>query len=84
LEFNQHWDFSKAGDPRFVVGQSNPEKDWSAFQPGVGESGADQRAHPFTILFSLDSQPRGVYYLTIDFMFTSPGIPDYLVEVNGN
>ena len=83
LEFNQHWDFSRAGDPRFVIGQSDPQKDWSAFHPGVDERAADHRVHPFTILFNLDAEPRGVYYLTIDAMFTSPGIPEYVIDVNG-
>jgi alpha-mannosidase len=83
LEFNPHWDFSQAKDPRFIVGQSNPAQDWSAFHPGIAASGADQRPHPFTILFSLDDDPRGVYYLTVDAMFRSPGIPEYFIEVNG-
>jgi hypothetical protein len=83
LEFKQQWDFAKAGDPRFVVGRSSPERDWSASEPGIGDDAAGQRPQPFTISFNLDTEPRGVFYLTINVMFTNPHIPEYIVEVNG-
>lgn len=82
LEFNQLWDFSRVGDPRFIVGQSDPVKDWSAFHPGISESRTDRRLHPFTVVFNLDTEPRGIYYLTIHALFKTPSIPEYLVEVN--
>lgn len=31
LEFNQNWDFSQGRNPQFTVGQSTPQRDWSAF-----------------------------------------------------
>jgi alpha-mannosidase len=83
LEFNRQWDFSQGRDPEFIVGQSSPGKDWSAFHPGPADAAHGRRVHPFTILFHLDDTPRGVFYLSIDTMFRVALIPEYFVEING-
>ena len=55
LEFRQG---APKQDPVFVVGQSDPAKDWYADQPGRGVGG---RAHPFTVRFGLPQAPSGLY-----------------------
>ena len=83
LEFNQEWDFSRGKDPIFVVGTSDPKKDWSHFQPGMEDSDHDRRAHPFTIEFQLTANPQGTFYLEIDLFFKEPLLPRFVVQVNG-
>ncbi len=83
LEFNDDWDFAQHGDPNFVVGKSDPKKDWSGFHPASSNEASGHRVHPFTITFQLNGRPRGVFYLTVDVLFKAPGIPEYQVEVNG-
>jgi len=83
LEFNQAWDFSQGHDPVFVVGRSDPKKDWSHIQPGPADSGSGHRVHPFTIQFDLDAAPRGTFYFVADVFFKGALIPQYIVEING-
>jgi hypothetical protein len=83
LEFNQAWDFAAARELKFTVGSSDPSKDWSAFQPGSEDQSTGSRPHPFTVSFELKAPPEGVFHLTINLLFKSPGIPQYLVEING-
>lgn len=83
LEFNDHWDFEHHGDPHFLVGTSDPRKDWSGFHPGSADEAHGRRVHPFIISFQLTHPPCGIFYLTIDALFKVPGIPEYLVTING-
>jgi len=83
LEFNGKWDFAKA-DPEFIAGKSDPGKDWSGFHPGSGSAAHGNRAHPFTISFEISGAPSGTFYLTIDLLFKSAGVPQYVVDVNGH
>jgi alpha-mannosidase len=83
LEFNQGWDFSQGHDPVFVVGRSDPGKDWSHIQPGPADSVSGRRVHPFTIRFDLDAAPQVTFYLVVDLFFKEPLIPAFVVDING-
>jgi alpha-mannosidase len=83
LEFNQQWNFSGGKNPLFVIGKSDPRKDWSNFQPAAGDPSIGARVHPFTIQFDLSNDVRGTFYLVIDLFFRGPLIPGFLVGVNG-
>ncbi len=83
LEFNSKWDFAAHGDPNYVVGKSDPRTDWSTFHPGSRDVAHGSRPHPFVISFDLASAPAGVFHLTLDLLFKSGGVPQYLVEING-
>ena len=82
LEFNSKWDFER-GNPDFVVGKSDPETDWSSFHPGSRDAAHGSRPHPFAISFDLPDKPAGVFHLTVDLLFKSGGVPQYVVEING-
>ncbi|MBZ5561506.1 MAG: hypothetical protein LAP13_03705 [Acidobacteriia bacterium] len=73
-----------ADDPVYVVGKSEPGKNWLAFQPGTSNGKAGHRAHPFTIEFTLAGQPRGVYTFTAALLAYSPRIPRLDVSINGH
>jgi hypothetical protein len=84
LEFNAQ---ANLGDPHynpaFVVGQSDPARDWPAEQPGSENKALGGRAHPFTIVFNLHGAPQGQYRLTISALLYHPRLPGLLVEING-
>jgi alpha-mannosidase len=70
-------------DPVYHVGQSDWKKDWSGFQPGSANGRAGGREHPFTVVFSLDGPPRGLYTLTVAVLPYMPRRPNLRVEING-
>jgi hypothetical protein len=72
-----------ADDPVYVIGKSQPGKNWLAFQPGSSNGKAGHRAHPFTIEFSLSGAPRGVYTFTAALLAYSPRLPLLDVSING-
>jgi hypothetical protein len=72
-----------ADDPVFVIGKSQPGKNWLAFQPGSSNGKAGHRAHPFTIKFSLSSPPHGVYTFTAALLAYSPRVPVLDISING-
>ena len=74
---------NSADDPVYVIGKSQPGKNWLAFQPGTSNGKAGHRAHPFTIKFSLSSPPRGVYTFTAALLAYSPRVPVLDVSING-
>lgn len=84
LEFNNKWDFAAGGNPEFVAGKSDPRKDWSGFHPGSRDAEHGSRPHPFVVSFDLPKAPAGVFYLTLDLLFKSAGVPQYVVEINGH
>lgn len=84
LEFNGKWDFASGGDPDYVIGRSDTRKDWSGFHPGSRDQAHGSRPHPFTVSFDLRDQPAGVFYLTLDLLFKSAGIPQYVIELHGH
>jgi len=70
-------------DPVYRVGQSNWKKDWAGFQAGSANGLAGSREHPFTIIFSLDTPPRGLFTLRLATLPYMPRRPNLRVEVNG-
>jgi hypothetical protein len=73
-----------AADPVYVVGKSEPGKNWPAFQPGTSNGKAGHRAHPFTIAFHLSGQPRGVYTFTAALLAYAPRVPLLDVSINSH
>jgi len=73
-----------AQDPVYVVGKSDPAKDWFPFQPGSSNGKAGHRPHPFIISFKLQEQPKGSYDLKISLLAYSPRLPRLQVEINGH
>jgi len=72
----------------FVVGQSNPAKDWYSKQPTelIPEATArntNYASAPHAITFSLDHAPAAAYQLCVAFMIEGPGVPALQVGING-
>jgi hypothetical protein len=90
-EFNQGaagpplfgWRFPK-GELVYVVGQSDPAKDWPAYQPGSANGQAGFTAHPYTIQFELANIPRGLVTLKVSLLVETPRAPRLGVEINGH
>lgn len=71
-------------DVTFVVGQSDPKKDFSGIQPGPSDPWAGRREHPFTIEFTLPATPTTPHALRIDLVDVHADRPPALhVDVNG-
>ena len=71
-------------DADFVVGQSNPKKDWPWIQPGPTDAWAGSRPHVFKITFDLPEVAAGYYRLVLDFVDTHAGEPPlFTVGING-
>jgi alpha-mannosidase len=72
-------------DGFFVVGSSDPKKDWPYVHPGPVDAWAGARPHTFIVLFGLKSAPYGgecrLQLNLIDKHHTAP--PKLRVEVNG-
>src|SRR5204862_59993 len=67
----------------YVVGKSDPTKDWVAVQPGAHNAGAGSRPHPFTVQFDLKEVPAGLYSMRIAVLTNAMRVPWLQVEVNG-
>lgn len=67
--------------PAFVIGKSEPARDWRAFQPA---SSASRPAYPATVEFELPAPPRGRYILVIALLNKGPGLPVLQVEIKGH
>lgn len=83
----------------YRVGESSPEKDWPAYQPGsfdvmVGRSTMQQdwvqvkpspTPEPLQIQFKLSTPPKGTFVLHLDaiFRYRRPAPPRYTVLING-
>ena len=81
-----------SGSPKqpvtFVVGRSNPARDWYATQPAVlesasGKAGTDAASAPRAIQFSLDHGPRSAVRLRVSLMIESSSVPALRVDING-
>ena len=71
-------------DADFVVGQSDPKKDWPWIQPGPSDAWAGSRAHTFKITFDLPEVAAGYYRLALDFVDTQGAEPPgFTVGING-
>jgi hypothetical protein len=84
LEFKSKWDFKTRDGLEFVIGKSAAAQDWSAFHPVSGNGLEGSRPHVFRISFELPDQPVGVFFLNINLLFKSPGIPQYVIDINGH
>ena len=73
----------------FIVGQSNPAKDWYASQPVQFLSNPAAHdpdkggAPPRTITFSLEHSPAAAYQLHIALLIESSSVPILWVSING-
>jgi alpha-mannosidase len=72
-------------DGLFVVGTSDPKKDWPYVHPGPVDSWAGARPHTFIVLFGLKTTlAAGECRLELNLIDTQSGSPPTLrVEVNG-
>lgn len=70
-------------DAVYRVGVSDWKKDWPGFHPGSANGQAGGREHPFTVIFSLDELPRGLYTLTVSTLHYTPRRPNLRVDLNG-
>ncbi len=73
-----------AQDPIFIVGKSDPAKDWYAFQPGSANGKAGFRSHPFTVKFDLPAAPQGVFSLKVGLLAYMARLPRLQIEINGH
>ena len=72
-------------DGFFVIGSSDPARDWPYVHPGPVDGWAGSRTHTFTIVFGLQQIPdSGTCKLQIDLVDTQRGAPPKLrIAVNG-
>ncbi len=71
-------------DVIYIVGQSDPKKDWPYIQPGPADVWANSKSHTFTVLFALDNVPKtGNCNLLIDLVDTHQHQPPKLkIRIN--
>jgi hypothetical protein len=71
-------------DCQFVVGKSDPAKDWNYIHPGLADQWADSMEHRWEISFNVDAQPsRGQALLTLDLIGAHEAVPPILsIELN--
>ena len=85
-EFKAEFDSNTFGEGHshllYRVGRSE-EKDWPGFHPGSANGVAGGREHPYTVVFSLKSPPRGTFTLKISTLHRTPRRPRLRVEING-
>jgi len=71
-------------DVNFVIGKSDPTKDFCAIHPGPVDSWAGRREHLFRIRFDMAAEPSGIYELQINLVDTHNFAPPTLrISVNG-
>jgi hypothetical protein len=73
-----------AKDPVYVIGQSDPARDWFGFQPGTSNGHAGHRAHPFMIEFDVSQKPQGTYTLDVALLAYTPRLPRLEINLNGH
>jgi alpha-mannosidase len=71
-------------DVDFVVGKSDPARDWPYIQPGPADSWAGGKPHSATIHFQIAAPGSNYYRLVLDFVSAHYSAPPHLtVAVNG-
>ena len=71
-------------DVDFVVGQSDPKRDWPFIHPGPTDAWAGRRSHAFKITFALPEVVPGYYRLVVDFVSTQGASPPrFTIDING-
>src|ERR1043166_5104951 len=80
---NRYTEFHEDGF--FVVGRSDPKRDWPYVHPGPNDAWAGGRQHTFAIVFGLKNPIKdGGCKLRFDLIDTQHGTPPELrIEVNG-
>jgi len=73
-------------DGFFVVGQSDPGKDWPYCQPGPSDAWAGGRTHTFAVIFGIASPPTaGSCKLRVKFVDThGRAAPELKISLNGH
>ena len=81
-----------AGQPSrpvtYVAGQSNPAKDWFAFEPAVlakesSSTGPAQASEWRSIIFQVNTPRRKTYKLQISVLIESACVPHLVAKING-
>jgi hypothetical protein len=81
-EFKAGVDYNDATNaPVYVIGKSDPARDWCAFQPASSTAAS---GYPLTVEFELPQTPHGLYTLTAGLLVEAPGLPVLQVEINGH
>ena len=71
-------------DVDFIVGQSDPQRQWPFIQPGPMDSWAGSRPHAFKVSFVLADPVPGYYRLVVDFVSTHGAAPPrFTIDING-
>ncbi len=72
-------------DGFFVVGASEPQRDWPYVHPGPVDNWAGSRRHTFLVVFGLSAVPaEGNCRLRFNLLDTQSGVPPtWRVEING-
>ncbi len=74
-------------DGFFVVGRSDPKRDWPYVQPGPGDAWSGNRSHSFTVVFGVKARPSGSGTCTLEISLVdthSQSPPELKIELNGN
>ncbi|MHC4207684.1 MAG: polysaccharide lyase family protein, partial [Planctomycetota bacterium] len=71
-------------DPLFIIGQSDPKKDWPYIQPGPADVWAGSKSHTCTIMFGLKmTSAEGKGRIVLDFVDTHSFRPPKMeVKIN--
>lgn len=70
-------------DGFFIVGRSDPSRDWPFVQPGPADGWAGNRSHTFRIVFGLKAAPTAPGRLVLDLVDTHGTLPPRLrVAIN--
>lgn len=71
--------------PVYVVGRSDPKKDWPYVHPGPADRWAGSQQHTFTVLFGLEKEvPQGECRLILQLVDTHDKNPPHLqITLNG-
>ena len=71
-------------DGLFIVGESDPKRDWPYVHPGPSDPWAGSTPHTFAILFGLKSAPAGECRLRVALVDThGRAAPKLRIQVNG-
>jgi len=72
-------------DVTFRANRDDPSKSWPYLHPGPMDGWAGSRVHPFTILFVMPDEPRGLMRLSIHMMHAlPPETTTYEIDANGH
>ncbi|MCY3020357.1 MAG: polysaccharide lyase family protein, partial [Planctomycetota bacterium] len=68
----------------FEIGKNDAAKDWPFIHPGPTDFWAQGRVHPFTVRFTCNDEPRGLFTLRVEFSDVhGQHPPTYTVTIGG-